>query len=134
VDALQLGVFRVAAPIGAGDGAQLEMADLAGMVHVRAAAQIDEIAGAVKADRGFAVLADHGLIARFLGDRRRALVAQQLEEFDFEVLAFAFMYSMASSALTSSRSKYFFFLRSSFMRFSILGKSSTVIGSSSAMS
>jgi hypothetical protein len=54
VDALQLFVLLVAAPVGAGDLHQLEDLELAGRRHVRAAAQVDEIALAIQRD----ILAD----------------------------------------------------------------------------
>jgi hypothetical protein len=87
VNPLQLGVLGVAAPIGASDGAQLELAHLAGMVHMRATAQIDEIAGAIEGDLVQAFARD-GFIPRLLGDGGRALVTQQFQKLDFEVLAF----------------------------------------------
>ena len=53
VHARHLDVVRVAAPVGAGQAAQLERAarDLAGVRDVRAAAQVDEVARAVEAQR-----------------------------------------------------------------------------------
>ena len=51
VDALQLGIFRVAAPIRAGDVHQLEgLAEITGRGQMRADAEIDEIALPVEAD------------------------------------------------------------------------------------
>src|SRR5947199_4649432 len=51
VDALQLRVVRVAAPIGAGDVHQLEgLSEPAGRRQMRADAQIDETALAIEAD------------------------------------------------------------------------------------
>jgi hypothetical protein len=50
VDALQLGVVLVAAPVRASDGHELERADLSGALEVRPAAQIDEAAVRVHAD------------------------------------------------------------------------------------
>jgi len=47
VDALQLGIFFVAQPVGAGDVQQLEGLDFAGRGKVRPAAEISELAGAV---------------------------------------------------------------------------------------
>ena len=88
VDALELGVVLVAAPIGAGDGAQLEMAHLAGVIHVRTAAQIDEIAGAEEG-HGLCALAHNGLVAGLFRDGRRALVAQELQELHFQRLVLA---------------------------------------------
>jgi len=51
VDALEHLVLAVAAPIGAGHLHQLEHLELAGGRHVRAAAQVDEVALAVQRDR-----------------------------------------------------------------------------------
>ncbi len=51
VDALELGVGLVALVVGAGEGGELEGADVAGAHHVRAGAQVDEIAAAVVGDR-----------------------------------------------------------------------------------
>ncbi len=45
VDALQLRPVLVAAPVGAGDAHQLEVAEPARLGHVRAPAQVDEVAG-----------------------------------------------------------------------------------------
>ena len=51
VDALQLGIFRVAAPIRAGDVHQLEcLAEIARRGQVRSDAEIDKIALPVEAD------------------------------------------------------------------------------------
>src|SRR5260221_14431256 len=51
VDALQLGVFRVAAPIGAGDVHQFEgLAEVTGRGQMRSDAEIDEIALPIEAD------------------------------------------------------------------------------------
>ncbi len=50
VEALKLTIRRVSFPIGAGDCQQLERLDSPGVGNVRAAAQIDELALAVKAD------------------------------------------------------------------------------------
>jgi len=61
VDALELGVFLVALVVGAGDGGELEGADIAGAHDVRAGAQVYEIAGFVVAD-GF-VGGDFGQVA-----------------------------------------------------------------------
>jgi hypothetical protein len=58
VDALQLLVLRVAAPVGAGHLHQLEDLELAGGRHVRAAAQVDEIALAI--ERYILALRDRG--------------------------------------------------------------------------
>ena len=44
VDALELGVGLVAAPVGAGDAHELERRNLAGVVHVAATAEIGELA------------------------------------------------------------------------------------------
>src|SRR5437762_4137600 len=66
VDALQLRIVRVAAPIGAGHAHQLEgLAEAAGRRQMRPRAQIDEIALAVDADLlGGRNLADiFGLVA-----------------------------------------------------------------------
>ena len=52
VDALQHRALLVAAPVGAGDLHQLEVAEPAGRRHMRPAAQVDELVGvAVDADR-----------------------------------------------------------------------------------
>ena len=51
VDPLQHLVARVAAPVGAGDLHQLEHLELAGRGHVRAAAEVDELAFRVQRDR-----------------------------------------------------------------------------------
>ena len=79
VDALQHLVAVVAAPVGAGQLHQLEVLELAGAGHVRAAAQVFELAFAVQRhvfigrnagnDLGLVVLAQaleirHGLVAR----------------------------------------------------------------------
>ncbi|CAM5197645.1 hypothetical protein CDEN61S_00385 [Castellaniella denitrificans] len=50
VDALQHFIVAVAAPVGPGDLHQLEHSQAAGGRHVRAAAQVDEVALAVQAD------------------------------------------------------------------------------------
>ena len=49
VEALQHLAVGLALPVGAGDGEQLERADLAGVGNVRAAAQVDELALAIEA-------------------------------------------------------------------------------------
>jgi hypothetical protein len=51
IDALQHLVVRIATPIGTGHFHQLENLELGGVRHMRAAAQIDEIAFTVKRDR-----------------------------------------------------------------------------------
>ena len=51
VEALELLAVGVVLPVGAGDAEQLERADLAGVRDVRAAAQVDELALAVEAQR-----------------------------------------------------------------------------------
>ena len=48
VDALQLRILFLAQPVGAGDVEQLEGLDLSGRRNVRAAAEVDELAGLVK--------------------------------------------------------------------------------------
>ena len=50
VDALELRIFLVAEPVGAGEAGDLEGLDAAGGGNVRAAAEIDEVAVAVEAD------------------------------------------------------------------------------------
>src|SRR5208337_1722025 len=52
VDALQLGILFVAEPVGAGERTDLEGLDAASGRHMRAAAEVDEFAVAVKADLG----------------------------------------------------------------------------------
>ena len=52
VHALQLLVARVAAPVHAGDAEHADSREPPGVRHVRAAAQVDELAGPVDADRG----------------------------------------------------------------------------------
>ena len=79
VDPLQHFVLRVAAPVRAGDAHQLEHLELAGRRHMRAAAQVGEIALCVQRDLvvrrnrsddfrlvGLALVAEefHGLVAR----------------------------------------------------------------------
>ena len=51
VEPLELLAAGVVLPVGAGDAEQLERADLAGVRNVRAAAQVDELALAVEAQR-----------------------------------------------------------------------------------
>jgi len=66
IDPLQLGVARVAAPIGAGHVHQLEgLAEPAGRRQMRADAEIDEIALTIEADllRGRDVADIFGLVA-----------------------------------------------------------------------
>ena len=50
VDALHLRIAFFALPVGAGDAHQLERLNLAGAGNVRAAAEIDELAGGVERD------------------------------------------------------------------------------------
>jgi hypothetical protein len=50
VDALQLGILFVAEPVSAGELGDFEGLDAAGGGHVRAAAEVDEIAVAIEAD------------------------------------------------------------------------------------
>ena len=50
VDALEHRVALVAAPVRAGDLEQLHRADLPGVLHVRAAAEVDEVAVAEERD------------------------------------------------------------------------------------
>jgi hypothetical protein len=93
VDALQHLVAVVAAPVGAGHLHQLEVLELAGAGHVRAAAQVLERALAVQAhvlvagdagdDLGLVVLAQalevgHGLVARQHAAHHRLVLGGQL--------------------------------------------------------
>jgi hypothetical protein len=93
VDALQHLVAVVAAPVGAGHLHQLEVPQLAGAGHVRAAAQVLEAAFGVQRhvlagrdaadDLGLVVLADalevrHGLVARQHAPRDRFVLGGQL--------------------------------------------------------
>ena len=64
------------------------MANLPRMIDMGSAAQINEIAQLVEADRIQPVTGD-AFIAGFLGNRGRALVAQELQQLDFEILPFA---------------------------------------------
>jgi len=50
VDPLQLRPFFVAAPVGSGDAQQLERLEVFRRAHVRAAAEVEEVAGQVDAD------------------------------------------------------------------------------------
>ena len=49
VDASQLWLLLVAPPVGAGDSLQLEGLQVAGRLHVRAEAEVEEVTGAVHA-------------------------------------------------------------------------------------
>src|SRR5712671_3568314 len=69
VDALELRIAVIAAPVGAGDVEQLDDADLPGRGRVRAEAEIDPAAVAVE------------------GERLRALVEDVLDDLDLELLA-----------------------------------------------
>src|SRR5579875_3403300 len=91
VDALELGVARIAAPIGAGELGQLELADLGGAAHMGPAAEIDEVAGLVEGDRRDPALplADTNgvIIAGVLGDGGRALLLEEMKELHLVALA-----------------------------------------------
>jgi hypothetical protein len=50
VDALELRILFVAEPVGAGEAGDFEGLDAAGRGHVRAAAEVDEVAVAIEAD------------------------------------------------------------------------------------
>jgi hypothetical protein len=52
VDALQLRILLVAEPVSAGEADDLEGFDAAGRGHMRAAAEVDEVAVAIEADLG----------------------------------------------------------------------------------
>ncbi|MNS68801.1 hypothetical protein D3C72_1020910 [compost metagenome] len=90
VDALEHLVVGVTAPVGAGHLHQLEDLELARRRHVRAAAQVDEIAFAVQAD--FLVGRDRGddlglvLLAHRLEQRHRLVAVPHFAR-DFLVLA-----------------------------------------------
>ena len=94
VDALELRVLFVAFVVGAGDVRELERADVAGAHHVRAGAEIDEIAVAIERNR-FAlgnVLDDIELEPRGLGsfrERREPAFSGELQRLlarDFDAL------------------------------------------------
>src|SRR5256885_1718816 len=69
VDALQLRIAVIAAPVRAGDVEQLDYADLAGRRRMRAQAEVDPVAMAVE------------------GEGLRALVEDVLDDLDLELLA-----------------------------------------------
>jgi hypothetical protein len=108
VDALQLLVAVVAAPVGAGHLHQLEDLELARGRHVRAAAEVDEIAFAVERNL---------LVGRNRGDQfGLVLFARSRKNFT------------AASRDQTSRLTGISFFASSPMRFSIATRSSGVNG------
>jgi hypothetical protein len=98
VDALELLVLLVAAVVGAGDGEELERLQLRRVAHVRAGAEVDELA--VLVERNFLALGDVGEAAELV-----ALLA-----------AFDWMIATASSRETSLRRNGWFSSRSSSSR------------------
>ena len=55
VEPRELGVLLAAAPVGAGHRLELDRPDAAGVLHVRAATEVDEVAVAVERHRGLAL-------------------------------------------------------------------------------
>ncbi len=108
VDALELRVLFVPAPVGASDGEELERFDGAGRGHVRAAAQVGEVAFAIGRNR-----------------RRAHGAPQRLDDFDLEGPSFLNC-SSASATGCSLRTKGWLALMIVAISFSIRGRSSGV--------
>jgi len=90
VDALELLVLLVAAVVGAGDVEQLERLDLRGVAHVRAGAEVDELAVLVEGDglarRDVAEAADLVGVLAALAEQFLGLLAGALEALELLVL------------------------------------------------
>src|SRR5690242_16189924 len=86
IEALQLRVLGVASPIGAGDGAELEDADLVAPRHMRPTAEIDEVAEPIEGNAGDARRRgiDRVFVTGLPRHRGRALRLQEIEELDLE--------------------------------------------------
>ena len=88
VDARELRIARIAAPVGAGKLRQLERTHLARVLHVRPAAQVGEIAERIErhARHARCTRLDEVGVFQTLGGRRAAR-GQQAEQFDLVGLA-----------------------------------------------